>query len=234
MPTFTTTTKVDQATASIIMMSAMQKYFSYSCHTMCGLPSVTLLGQKRDWENILSRLERLKTFGDEPTQFYELLKPVVQKFVETFDEPESDTIKDFWQKISHYSGGGSGPTYLCGWITAFCFWDKDGKRFSPPRDSPSTLVLDGARYHRVDTSEIPPGYASVPVLLNDNGLEYHAEMIAGSLGMMISSSGLQCEDGETGVDTIQPGSGWCMYEVFTQEEIDAQNKERRMKDRFRY
>jgi Domain of unknown function (DUF4419) len=114
MPAFTTTTKSDQATASIIMMSAMQKYFSYGCGICCGLPSVTLLGQKHDWEEILSRLERLKTFGDEPTMFYGLLKPVLKKFVETFDDPDGEDIKDFWQHIAHYSGGGSGPTYLSG------------------------------------------------------------------------------------------------------------------------
>lgn len=114
MPAFTTTRKSDQATASIIMMSTMQKYFSYVCQLRCGLPSVTLLGKKADWEKMLGRLERLKTFGEEPSAWYELLKPVLTKFVETFDHPESEEIKDFWQKIAHYSGGGSGPTYLSG------------------------------------------------------------------------------------------------------------------------
>jgi hypothetical protein len=114
MPAFTTTTKSDQATASIIMMSALQKYFSYGFSIACGLPSVTLLGRKEDWEKMLERLERLKSFGEEPTMWYDLLKPVFTKFVETFDDPESENIKDFWQKIAHYSGGGSGPSYLSG------------------------------------------------------------------------------------------------------------------------
>jgi hypothetical protein len=115
LPAFTTTTKSDQATASIIMMSAKQKYFSYGCSMVCGLPSVTLLGTKGDWQKMLSRLERLKTFGEEPTLWYGLLKPAFTKFVETFDDPESVQIKDFWQKIAHYSGGGMrAPSYLSG------------------------------------------------------------------------------------------------------------------------
>jgi hypothetical protein len=114
MPAFSTTTKSDQATASIIMMSAMQKYFSYTCAIGCGLPSVQLQGGKEDWEKMLGCLERLKTFGDESTRWYELLKPVFKMFVKTLDAPESEEIKDFWQKIAHYSGGGSGPTYLSG------------------------------------------------------------------------------------------------------------------------
>jgi hypothetical protein len=118
MPAFTTTTKSDQATASIIMMSAMQKYFDYTCGIACGLPSVTLLGQKSDWEEILTRAERLKPFGEEPTMFYGLLKPVLTRFVQTFDDPDSEDIRDFWQKIAHYSGGGSGPTYLSGEATS--------------------------------------------------------------------------------------------------------------------
>lgn len=49
LPQFTTTTKIDQAVASIIMMATLQQYFSYYCAITCGLPSVTLLGQKEDW-----------------------------------------------------------------------------------------------------------------------------------------------------------------------------------------
>lgn len=80
------------------------------------------------------------------------------------------------------------------------------------------LVLDGARYHRIETGQVPPGYASVPVELDDNGTIYNAEMVAGSVGMMISASGLELEDGSHGLDTIQPGSGWCMYEIMSEEE----------------
>jgi len=120
MPAFSTTTKSDQATASIIMMSAMQKYFSYACCILCGLPSVTLLGRKEDWQKMLNRLERLKSFGEEPTMWYGLLEPVFTKFVETFDNPDSEEIKDFWQKIVHYSSGGSGPSYVSGKYSRQC------------------------------------------------------------------------------------------------------------------
>ena len=40
-------------------------------------------------------------------------------------------------------------------------------------------------------------------------------MVAGSIGMQISSSGteLHSGNGERGVDTVQPMSGWWMYET---------------------
>ena len=112
LPTFTTTTKVDQAVASILMMATFQKYFTYSVSIRCGLPSVTLLGQKSDWEKLALKIERLPSFGEEPKTWYGLLKPVLSRFVTSFDSPDAAETKDFWQKIAHYSGGGSGPTYL--------------------------------------------------------------------------------------------------------------------------
>jgi hypothetical protein len=58
MPAFSTTTSHDTDVASIVMMASMQKYFSYySCAFICGIPSVTLLGEKADYELILRRLE---------------------------------------------------------------------------------------------------------------------------------------------------------------------------------
>lgn len=122
-----------------------------------------------------------------------------------------------------------------GWITAFCYWDGEGKCFyragiNPPsgNEMPSiglptpVLTFDEARYHRIETSDVPPGYAAVPVEIYDNGRITDAQMVAGSVGMRLSSSGLKldgnCED-DTGIDTIQPGSGRWMYEVRNEEEI---------------
>lgn len=48
------------------------------------------------------------------TQWYDLLKPALTKFVESFVDPKGQAIKDFWQTIAHYESGGSGPTYLSG------------------------------------------------------------------------------------------------------------------------
>jgi hypothetical protein len=201
LPTFTTTTKDDQTIASIIMMSTLQKYFTYGCRITCGLPSVNLLGEKSDWEQILSKIERLSTFGDEPTQWLTLLRPVIRHFVASFDEPEGEEVKNFWQKIVHYSGGGSGRTYLSGWITAFCFWGSEGKcyrrfDYNPPVKGDSmrsmgkptpVLELDDARYHRIETDQVPPGTASVPVKLYSNmRIVTETIMFAGSLGISVS------------------------------------------------
>jgi hypothetical protein len=35
--------------------------------------------------------------------------------------------------------------------------------------SKSVLVLDGVTYHRIDSTDVPPAHAEVPVTLDDNG-----------------------------------------------------------------
>lgn len=48
---------------------------SGGCDVGCGFPSVTLLGEKSDWEEILKRLGDLpnETLGDEPVRWLNFL-----------------------------------------------------------------------------------------------------------------------------------------------------------------
>ncbi|KAL8835961.1 MAG: hypothetical protein Q9170_003118 [Blastenia crenularia] len=224
MPIFTTTTKKDVIIASILLMGTTQKYFDFKCTLLCGLPSVTLLGNKADWELILARLEKLKEYGKEPTEFYTVLKPVLSRFAQSFDDPTSKETLDFWNRIAHHSHVGSGSTSLSGWITAFCFWDKDGKsmyRVSAQsqhhqiteasrwaKSHYPVLRLDDAIYHSIDAGGVPHGYSSVPVKVDDNGYKFDATMIAGSVGMRHMND----EGSGPDLDTIQPESGWWMFQ----------------------
>jgi hypothetical protein len=255
MPNWTTTTERDVNVAAVLMMGTLQKYFDYKMSLICGIPSVTILGERKDWEDILTRLDRLSNFGDEPATFATLLRPVLRHFIASFDPEPSPVVKDFWSKIAHETGG-SGPFYLSGWITAFCFWDEEGKSMyhrydkNGPQGPVSLEVfqgqragceLDGTLYHRVDTDDIPSGFASVPVVVDDNGVLYHTKMVAGSLGIQVTSSGDMLDDEhdhdddgtftmrdgrmipveyvpkkptkQPGLDSLQPLSGWLMYEI---------------------
>ena len=90
--------------------------------TLCGIPSITLLGEKSDYESLLARLGKLSTFGQEPHTLSRLLTPILSHFVNVFDAPP---VLEFWSKICHYMGGSGGP-YISGWITAFCIWNTNG------------------------------------------------------------------------------------------------------------
>ncbi|KAL8939452.1 MAG: hypothetical protein Q9216_003340 [Gyalolechia sp. 2 TL-2023] len=224
MPAFTTTTKNDVVIASILLMGSTQKYFDFKCTLMCGLPSVTLLGNKADWELILARLEKLKEYGKEPTEFYSLLRPVVLRFVQSFDAPLSKETIDFWQRIIDDHPFGSGSSQYSGWITAFCFWDRDGKPIYRPTKTSNTrrddlLRLDDTVYHWIDADDVPPGYGSVPVKVDDNGCKFDATMIAGSVGLRHINS----EGSGPNLDTIKPESGWWMFERKSEEEKSMGN-----------
>lgn len=182
MPTFSTTTVSDRTIAAILMMGSMQHYFEYISEITCGIPSVTLLGKREDWEDILQRLDKLSELGCEPSDFANLLRPVMRNFIATFDDPHAASTLDFWTKIAHHSAG-SGMSVLTGWLTAFCFWRDDGESLhhesergkeacensiAKPRSKRTRrgCELNGVMYHAVNTDDIPNGFAFVPVKVN--------------------------------------------------------------------
>jgi Domain of unknown function (DUF4419) len=182
--------------------------------TLCGLPSVTLDGERSDWVNLLNRIEKLDSFGEEPKAWAALLRPILSRFVSSFDgRPDLD----FWGKICHYTSGGSGPSYLSGWITAFAVWSPKGK-WQGPIDTPHRglrlfpkrlpkpegtyrLRLDGAKYGVLDTQKVPAAYCEVDVELNDNGSMFDCMMVSGLVGQSIG--------GEKN-DTLSPVAAWFM------------------------
>ena len=225
MPSFSTTTDTDRVTAAILMMGAMQKYFEYRMMLLCGIPSVTLLGERSDYVKLLERLDKIPQLGTEPAEFTSLLRPILTRFIACFDNPTDDGVVDFWKHCADRSGG-SGPTYLSGWVTAFCFWDEQGKRLFSDDDEDSWMCfnLDGTQYGCVDITKIPAGYTSVPVTVDDNGVEHKTRMVAGLIGIEASTSDhLHNLDTAQLVEknTIKPVVGWWMYEVFSDAEREA-------------
>ncbi|OQV19509.1 hypothetical protein BV898_06497 [Hypsibius exemplaris] len=241
IPNFTTTTSNDRIVSSVVMMATLKAYFSYKMSLMCGLPEVTLLGEREDWQKLLTRLDKLPSFGKETSQWATLLKPVLTRFVSAFDEPESKENKDFWQTIVHYESGGSGPSYLSGWITAFCFFSDEGKvlyretewmnysdafeyfeggKDAPKKDKKLGFQLDGVKFHRLDTNDIPAAYAQVDVKLDDNGQEFDTLMVAGMVGYRVSDSGKTADGHEGKNDSLQPVAGWW---IFDKAEVQPQN-----------
>ncbi|KAJ6582356.1 hypothetical protein B0H19DRAFT_1061773 [Mycena capillaripes] len=103
LPDFSTTAVTDTTVRVIVMMATLKAFFEYEfCGIECGIPRVTLLGERSDYENILGRLEKLKEYGLEAIAWYHLLRPVIARFVAAFDAPKSAANVDFWQKVAHY------------------------------------------------------------------------------------------------------------------------------------
>lgn len=217
LPAFSTTDKNDEAVASIVFMGTMQKYFTYSWGTRCGIPAVTLLGEADDWVEIAQRCaDRLGSggFGEGARRWYRVLQPVLEGFLETFRDPDGEAALAFWQGIvNKHDPNGSGTVAYSGWITAFCYWNEKGECLHEQKHGA------GSRGPRLTRSQIPMGFSKVPVTLMNDGVIIPTEMVAGSVAIKAVQSRSEPPPSEGGVrksrggvfDTIQPESGWFMY-----------------------
>ncbi|KAK0671439.1 hypothetical protein QBC41DRAFT_315754 [Cercophora samala] len=244
IPNFTTTTDNDLVVGSILMMGGLQKYFKYTCFLCCGIPTVTLLGEREDWEKILKRLDGLPRLGKEPTTFGRLLDPVIRRFIASFDNPADPDVLSFWARSVDREMG-SGMDYLSGWISAFCFWDSLGQCTYKNDHWASSLTLDGVKYGIAETEEIPNGFAAVPVKIVYHGDEIHSRMVAGSVGIQATtydqrfgadnSAPSSASGGATPLrDTIQPVVGWWMFRTESDTNVPGpgcQDKQVEVEDR---
>jgi hypothetical protein len=188
----------------------------------------------------LQRLDVLSEFGQEPAEFADLLRPVLRGMIATFDLERTLATIDFWSRIANMIPWGSGSAHLSGWITAFCFWNTKGKPI---------FRIEHDMYHKVDFKNIPMGYATVPLTINDNGQEYLATMVAGSFGIeafsqqkviyspdghaamedksraetTLSGDDVSSEGRGAGLDSIKPLTGWMMYHTNTFEDGHIKN-----------
>jgi hypothetical protein len=153
-----------------------------------------------------------------------LLTKAIRAMVQSFDSPESQATKDFWLHACH-SGGQDGSCNgietISGWLSAFCFWDKDGRRipkihkdteFREDRATPfagrKKLALNDIKYPVIARSAIPAGIVCVPVRVfqgTETQLEHETVMIAGSAAMTATTVGDQT--------AFQPRSGWWMVSL---------------------
>ncbi|XP_024544606.1 uncharacterized protein LOC112351278 [Selaginella moellendorffii] len=182
LPSFSTTTKNDVVVGSVVLMATFKSYFEYTFQLLCGIPYVTLLGTTEDWEEIDRRIDELDKYGSECQKWRVMLKKITAQFVES---SKGNVDTDFWNRICHHLGGGSGPTYISGWISSFCVFDSDGKWRGDQKSYRDLFSGDKAvelEYPFIDDSSIAPGYLTVDVKVDDNGKTYEAFMFAGHMG----------------------------------------------------
>jgi hypothetical protein len=193
LPAFSTTTDHDTIVASVVLMASMKKYFSYQCSLGCGIPQVTLEGTVADWEDIRARVDKLKAFGGPMSEWSAMLAPILDQFVVA---AKGTADAGFWNRICHHVGGMSGTSYISGWISVFCAFNEDGKwqgGMKTEHDVESEFPI-------IDTDEIPQGYLTVDVKIDDNGRLHDALMFAGHMAFAVS-------DDKT---TITPALSWAI------------------------
>ncbi|PTB52524.1 hypothetical protein M431DRAFT_496852 [Trichoderma harzianum CBS 226.95] len=192
LPNFSTTTSEDVTTAAVVMMATVKEYFEYIAKGGCGFPSVTLLGERADWVKLVEKVAKIATYGEELSVWSSLLTKVAEKMVETFDKPDSQTTKDFWMRAVHHTGkDGSGTVKsLSGWITAFCYWDAEGKKIYQLRDvegpaaDKKRFIIDDTAFPIIRAADVPIALAEVPIMFLDyrSFTCYETTAIAGFVG----------------------------------------------------
>ena len=218
IPEFSTTRATDAVVASILTLGTVHSHIScYPCREG-GIPSITLLGEQSDWEKLFKKLDKLATFDTEPTTFKILLKPVILRFIESFQDPTNQYVTEFWAHMvgaKLQDSGDSGFVGYEGWISAFCFLsqlEKDMHDTHYQLRAGNCFTLDAVPYHNLDYRQIPHGYASLPVKFDDSGNQYDALMVAGSKSVQYTTKDGPNAGSDTGRDSENTvsGSGWWM------------------------
>lgn len=228
LPRFSTTAPADVAAACVALLGAMQKHFVYSWGTRCGIPAVRLLGSAEDWAGMARRCEAVLgagRLGQDAARWYrDALRGVLDGFAECFRDPRGERARAFWRAVvDRDEPDGSGKVGYSGWVTAFTWWDEEG-RCLHSLDSGGRGVV-----RSLERGQVPMGFVKVPVTLVDKGLGRETEMVAGSVGIRVrrwaegddeeeeegrgdeGSARWERESGD--LDTIQPESGWFMHYV---------------------
>lgn len=232
LPGFTTTTPHDRAVASMVFMGAVNEYFASRIKYGCSFPSVTLLGERDDWADILRRIAWFSTLGHDDTNAWTIrLTKVLEHMVASFDSPDGADTKEFWTRAVHEakSNMSGGIVTLSGWLTAFCWWEGSGERVQSYTDEELArkfvagyrrLTLDGVEFPIIKRKEVPPGVVTVPVTL-DAGEITQAIFVAGSIGMQVTEEG----EGQT---AAQPASGWWLLSAdHVPKEIPPRREEKK-------
>ena len=119
------TTTPDQLIASqIMLMSSLQKYFSFFMSTCCGIPGVEMKGTKGDWNHLVKKTVDLKLMLEpimndlELSQWFTSTIDMLKKLVNTF---EGNPDKDWWSHILSWNEtyGSGARSWWSGWMIDF-------------------------------------------------------------------------------------------------------------------
>ncbi|MBZ5711860.1 DUF4419 domain-containing protein [Nannocystis pusilla] len=206
---FSTTGAIERAASELVLMDAMQQYFSYELNTLCGIPEVTLTGTVDDWVRLRHKALALAEYGLE--WWTRLLAPVLDEFVAA---ARGRPDVEFWHHLFKERHG-SGGTKIRGWIHVLFPYVTDGGPqaklrenwvlraaggVSPIRDrgGPAAWVVE----REMSPDCIPLGLARAPLSWNYFGEVLAMELVGGFVGVAQDPASL----------AVRPAIGWAIRE----------------------
>jgi hypothetical protein len=186
---FSTTTPDQLISSQIMLMSSLQKYFSYCCDTRCGIPGVEMKGTLQDWTQLFTKtknLEKLllpimKEIG--LNEWFSSTLDTLTKLKNTF---EGNPDKEWWGHILSWNQRfGSGERkWWSGWIIDF-------------------LMAGDAQ----NPQNFQSGFVSVPLKIVDGGI--HNEEVSDEAKLVAGTFGYTVEEGHR-CPVVEAKQGWIL------------------------
>jgi hypothetical protein len=200
---YSTTGPVERAASEVVLLDAMQPYFCYELHTLCGIPSITLEGTVEDWRSMARRVQAWEQFGLE--WWVRPLLPVLEQF----GLAAAGTVdRAFWDSIYKWQGSrGSGSAYTTGWVSTLFPYLNVGEATIALRRNPwlgATRSRGGP-----GRDQFPGAPAKVPFLWRYFEQTFDMEFIGGLIGIR--------QDAHT--FSLRPEIGWAVREAPAAREV---------------
>lgn len=111
---FSTSSPEDEVALLVAFMDSASPYYEFTVQTLCGIPSINLLGIQSDYAMIIIKCRRLARNFPALKEYFATLEPVLTNIVDSFERPNLD----FWASVYHLNQVSGGDT-VDGWINAF-------------------------------------------------------------------------------------------------------------------
>jgi hypothetical protein len=189
--TFSKNSTEESMSKALMMASSSissEELAAFPCQN--GIPSITLLGTKADWEKLLDKLDPMKRFGKEPAAYGDMLRPILARFVATFDKPNDPDIRSFWSDIvtatirqQHCNT----TDLVTGWINAFHHWDGAGNLVTKSEvASHEAVKLDGITYPWRHRKDLPTSYSHMGYcVMVDTLRSWDSDLLMGMLATSV-------------------------------------------------
>jgi len=203
VPHFSTTGPVEKAASEVVLMDAMEPYFSYRLgRVICGIPTIELEGTPEDWRSLADRAERFREL--DLAWWIDPLKKILEQFCAAVEGKVDDM---FWRSIYrvYQPDEPCTPKTALGWFTLLFPYLSEGSRRSGHQRNPWLIGerelcemfepdrtvgrLRGGRGSFVFESALPTGISRVPFQWHDQteagdtARSFSMEFLAGFFGI---------------------------------------------------
>lgn len=104
-------------TIALTLSAISTTSINFEFHTLCGIPYITILGEREEWENLLTFMDLLVLNSDgELSPWAKVFKPAITVILDTIDGHDTSVT---WRNFINFSDR-SGEHTISGWINAFC------------------------------------------------------------------------------------------------------------------